>query len=120
MVRELPSANQFVAYIDAIGELDGARCLMDWKTLTSRYAEEPAGLLTLDPQLICYSWMTGISDVALVVFVRKHHPEIQYLRTLISEQQRWNLATSLQPLSVRSRPPSFLPTAGSAFPGTAA
>ena len=88
VVRELPNTNQFVAYIDAIGELDGARCLLDWKTTTSRYPEEPAGLLTLDPQLICYSWMTGISDVALVVFVRKHHPEIQYLRTSISEQQR--------------------------------
>ncbi len=88
VVRELPNANQFVAYIDAIGELDGARCLIDWKTTTSRYPEEPAGLLTLDPQLICYSWITGISDVALVVFVRKHHPEIQYLRTSISEQQR--------------------------------
>jgi hypothetical protein len=88
VVRDLSDANQFVAYIDAIGELDGARCLMDWKTTTSRYPEEPAGLLTLDPQLICYSWMTGISDVALVVFVRKHHPEIQYLRTSISEEQR--------------------------------
>ena len=82
VVRDLPNANQFVAYIDAIGELDGARCLLDWKTTTSRYPEEPVGLLTLDPQLICYSWMTGISDVALVVFVRKHHPEIQYLRTV--------------------------------------
>jgi hypothetical protein len=61
---------------------------MDWKTTNSRYPEEPAGLLTLDPQLICYSWMTGISDVALVVFVRKHQPEIQYLRTSISEEQR--------------------------------
>jgi PD-(D/E)XK nuclease superfamily len=88
MVRDLPNANQFVAYIDAIGELDGTHCLMDWKTTTSRYPEEPTGLLTLDPQLICYSWMTGISDVALVVFVRKHHPEIQYLLTSISEQQR--------------------------------
>jgi len=32
--------------------------------------------------------MTGISEVALVVFVRKHQPEIQYLKTLISEEQR--------------------------------
>jgi hypothetical protein len=38
--------------------------------------------------LICYSWLTGIPDVALVVFVRKHQPEIQYLRTSISEEQR--------------------------------
>src|SRR6202008_1359960 len=50
--------------------------------------EEPTGLLSLDPQLICYSWMTGIPDVAFVVFVRKNRPEIQYLRTSISEEQR--------------------------------
>jgi len=88
MVRELPNANQFIAYIDAIGELDGLRCLMDWKTTTSRYPEEPAGLLSIDPQLLCYSWMTGLSEVALIVFVRKHQSEIQYLRTTISEEQR--------------------------------
>ena len=41
----------FVSYIDAIGELDGKRCLIDWKTTTSRYSEEPEGLLSLDPQL---------------------------------------------------------------------
>ena len=88
VVRELPNANQFVAYVDAIGNLDGSHCLMDWKTTTSRYPDEPAGLLSLDPQLICYSWMTGISEVGLVVFVRKHQPEVQYLRTSISEEQR--------------------------------
>jgi len=44
--------------------------------------------LSLDPQLICYSWLTGIAEVALVVFVRKQQPEIQYLRTTISEDQR--------------------------------
>ncbi|MGB7494109.1 MAG: PD-(D/E)XK nuclease family protein [Candidatus Acidiferrum sp.] len=88
VVRDLPNTNQFVSYIDAIGELDGVRCLIDWKTTASRYPGEPAGLLNLDPQLICYSWMTGISEVAMVVFVRKHQPEIQYLKTSISEEQR--------------------------------
>ena len=67
VVQELPNANQFVSYIDAVGELDGLRCLIDWKTTTSRYTEEPEGLLSLDPQLVCYSWATGISEVALVV-----------------------------------------------------
>jgi hypothetical protein len=38
--------------------------------------------------LTCYSWLTGISEAALVVFVRKQQPEIQYLRTFISEEQR--------------------------------
>jgi hypothetical protein len=31
--------------------------------------------------------MTGISEVALVVFVRKNLPEIQYLKTSINEKQ---------------------------------
>lgn len=88
VLRDLPNANQFVGYVDAIGELDGVHCLMDWKTTTSRYAEAPEGLLSLDPQLICYSWLTGIAEVALVAFVRKQQPEIQYLRTSISEEQR--------------------------------
>src|SRR5581483_12494297 len=42
----------------------------------------------LDPQLICYSWISGIADVAFVVFVRKHFPEIQYLKATISDEQR--------------------------------
>ena len=78
MVRSLPSDNEFVAYIDALGELDGTQCLIDWKTTTSRHSEEPAGLLSLDPQMICYSWISGIPDVAVIVFVRKSIPEIQY------------------------------------------
>ena len=32
--------------------------------------------------------MSGIPDVAFVVFVRKHLPEIQYLKATISEEQR--------------------------------
>jgi hypothetical protein len=46
------------------------------------------GLLALDPQLICYSWMSGIADVTVVAFVRKRVPEIQYLKTTISDEQR--------------------------------
>jgi hypothetical protein len=88
LLRTLNGDNEFVSYIDALGTLDGKKCLIDWKTTTSRYAEEPQGLLTLDPQLICYSWISGISDVAFVVFVRKQQPEIQYLKASISEEQR--------------------------------
>src|ERR1700687_3316235 len=88
VVRTLPGGNDFVAYLDALGELDGKQCLIDWKTTTSRYPDDPEGLISLDPQLICYSWVTGISDVAFVVFVRKHQPEIQYLKASISEEQR--------------------------------
>jgi hypothetical protein len=88
ITRPLEQGSEFVSYIDAIGELDGKRCLIDWKTTTSRYSEEPEGLLSLDPQLICYSWISGIPDVAFVVFVRKQAPEIQYLQATISEEQR--------------------------------
>jgi PD-(D/E)XK nuclease superfamily len=87
-LRSLPGGAEFVAYMDAIGEIDGTRCLIDWKTTSSRYPDEPNGLLSLDPQLICYSWISGISEVAFVVFIRKQAPEIQYLRTSISEEQR--------------------------------
>ena len=79
--RPVSGTNDFVAYVDAIGKLDGERCLIEWKTTSSRYSEEPDGLLALDPQLVCYSWMTGISQVAQVVFVRKRLVEVQYLRT---------------------------------------
>jgi PD-(D/E)XK nuclease superfamily len=87
MARGLPDGNEFVAYIDAIGELDGTACLIDWKTTTSRYPEGPDRLLSLDPQMICYSWISGIRDVALVIFVRKSLPEIQYLKTSITDEQ---------------------------------
>ena len=86
--KPLAGQNDFVAYVDAVGELDGTRCLLEWKTTASRYPEEPAGLLALDPQLVCYSWVTGIADVAQVVFVRKRLVEIQYFRTVISDEQR--------------------------------
>jgi hypothetical protein len=88
MIRTLARGHEFVAYLDAIGELDGQRCVIDWKTTTSRYPEDPDGLLSLDPQLICYSWISGIPEVALVVFVRKDLPEIQYLKATISEDRR--------------------------------
>jgi hypothetical protein len=58
------------------------------KTTTSPYSEEPEGLLSLDPQLICYSWISRIPEVAFVVFVRKQTPEIQYMKATISEEQR--------------------------------
>src|ERR1700757_2831234 len=61
--RNLGSGNQFIAYIDAIGELDGTPCVLEWKTTSARYPDQPSGLSALDPQLICYSWMSGIEEV---------------------------------------------------------
>src|SRR3984893_10595495 len=71
LLRSLPTGSQFVSYIDAMGDLDSKPCLLERKTTTARYPEEPDGLRALDPQLICYSWMSGISDVAVIAFVRK-------------------------------------------------
>ena len=116
LTRELPENNEVVSYIDALGELDGKRCLIDWKTTTSRYSEEPDGLLSLDPQLICYSWISAISDVAFVVFVRKNHPEIQYLKAAISEDQRREYGRLVETTVGQIEAGQFPPHSGIRFP----
>ena len=57
--RSLSNGNSFVAFVDAIGELDGTPWRAGVEDISARYPEEPAGIAALDPQLICYSWMTG-------------------------------------------------------------
>jgi hypothetical protein len=116
LVRSLPNGNDFVAYVDAIGELDGNRRILEWKTTTTRYPEEPSGLLALDPQLICYSWMSGISDVALVAFVRKRFSEIQYLKTTITDQQREEFGRMVEATASHIEAGEFLPHSGIRFP----
>ena len=108
--------NEFVAYIDAIGELDGNGCLLEWKTTSKRYREEPAELLALDPQLVCYSWITGISEVAQVVFVRKRLVEIQYLHTRITDEQRREFGHLVENTIKRIDSAEFLPHRGIRFP----
>jgi hypothetical protein len=39
-VRPLANGNDFVAYVDAIGKLDGRGCLLEWKTTSARYSEQ--------------------------------------------------------------------------------
>lgn len=114
--RQVGGNNDFVAYIDAIGKFDGRRSLLEWKTSSSRYPEEPQGLLSLDPQLVCYSWMTGIAEVAQVVFVRKHAVEIQYLRTTITDEQREEFGRLIQDTIGRIESAHFLPHSGIRFP----
>jgi hypothetical protein len=108
--------NEFVAYVDAIGTLDGKRCLLEWKTSSARYPEEPTGMLSLDPQLVCYSWITGISEVAEVVFVRKKMVEVQYLKTTISEAQREEFGRLVEDTVGRIEAAEFLPHSGIRFP----
>ena len=115
-VQALRGGSEFVSYIDAIGELDGKRCLMDWKTTTSRYLEEPQELLSLDPQLTCYSWITGISEVAMIVFVRKHMPEIQYLKTSISDEQRQEFGRVVETTIAQIESGHFASHSGIRFP----
>jgi hypothetical protein len=114
--RALPSGNNFVAYVDAIGELDGTPCVLEWKTTSARYPAEPAGLSALDPQLVCYSWMTGIAEVGQVVFVRKPLVEVQYLRVTISEEQRQEFANLVDDTARRIESGLFLPHSGIRFP----
>jgi hypothetical protein len=99
-----------------LGRLDGSNCLLEWKTTSSRYPEEPQGLLSLDPQLICYSWITGIGDVAEVVFVRKRLVEIQYLRTTITEEQRQEFGHLVETTIRQIESGCFLPHSGIRFP----
>jgi PD-(D/E)XK nuclease superfamily len=116
VARTLPGGNEFVAYVDAIGELDGRHCLIDWKTTSSRYPKEPEGLLALDPQLICYSWITGISEVALAVFVRKQAPEIQYLTATISQEQRREYGGFVETTVAQIEAGQFVSHSGIRFP----
>jgi hypothetical protein len=114
--RPLAQGNDFVAYIDAIGYLDGTRCLLEWKTASSRYPEEPDDLLMLDPQLVCYSWITGISNVVQVVFVRKRLVEIQYFRTMIGDQRRTEFGQLVENTIRQIEAAQFLPHSGVRFP----
>jgi hypothetical protein len=80
------------------------------------YAEEPDGLLMLDPQLVCYSWITGIVDVAQVVFVRKRLAEIQYFQATITDAQREEFGQLVEETVRRIEAAEFLPHSGARFP----
>jgi hypothetical protein len=102
--------------VSEFGQLDDRGCLLEWKTTSSRYPEEPDGLLALDPQLVCYSWITGIAHVAMVVFVRKRLVEVQYLRTTITEEQRGEFGELVRDTIQRIESAQFLPHSGIRFP----
>jgi len=53
--------------------------------------------------------MTGISEVAEVVFVRKRLVEIQYLRTTISKEQRLEFGQLVEDTIRRIESAQFLP-----------
>ena len=94
-----------------------------WQALPARVEDQlqpipgrTGGLLSLDPQLVCYSWMTGIADVAQVVFVRKSLVEVQYLRTTITDEQRQEFGRLVEGTIRRIESADFLPHSGIRFP----
>jgi hypothetical protein len=119
IMRRLSRANDFLGYLDAIGYLDSTRSILEWKATSSRYPEQPAGLLALDPQLICYSWLTGIAEVSLICFVRKRVPEIQYLSAVISEEQRNEYGRLVESTVAQIESGSFSAHSGIRFPHSA-
>jgi PD-(D/E)XK nuclease superfamily len=116
LIRPLANGNEFVAYVDAVGHLDGSKRLLEWKTTSARYPEQPEGLTSLDLQLVCYSWITGISDIAIVAFVRKRVPEIQYLPASITDEQRQEFGQLVDATVGQIESAQFLPRPGIRFP----
>jgi hypothetical protein len=116
LIRALPNGHDFVAYLDGIGELDGTRSILEWKTTGARYPEQPEGLTSLDLQLTCYSWISGISEVAIIAFVRKRLPEIQYLKATITEEQRREFGLSVERTISQIEDLQFPPRPGIRFP----
>ena len=114
--RALSPTSQFVGYIDALGTVDATRCIIDWKTTAARYPDQPEGLLALDPQLACYSWLSGEPEVAIVAFVRKRLPEIQYLRATITEEQRREFGRLVEDSINQIEAAQFPPHPGIRFP----
>ena len=70
----------------------------------------------LDPQLVCHSWITGISHVAQIVFVRKRLVEIQYFRTTITAEHGEEFGRLVDDTIRRIESAQFLPHSGVRFP----
>jgi len=49
--RSLSSGNEFLAYVDAIGHMDGTRRLLKWKPTSARYASQWWRLYVLTNQI---------------------------------------------------------------------
>jgi hypothetical protein len=60
--------------------------------------------------------MTGIAEVAQVVFVRKSLVEVQYLRTTITDEQREEFGRLVEGTIRRIESADFLPHSGISFP----
>jgi PD-(D/E)XK nuclease superfamily len=115
--RPLPlSQRHFLAYIDALGWVDGVFCLIEWKTSTQAYPGSMPRMLELDPQLVCYSWAAQKQEVCLVNFVRKKQPEVQYLHARIRKRQWQAFAQTLDMLASEMEAGHFYPRSGIRYP----
>jgi hypothetical protein len=110
------SERHFLAYIDALGWVDGIHCLIEWKTSTQSYPESLPRMLELDPQLVCYSWAAQKQQVCLVNFVRKKQPEVQYLHARIRKRQWKALEQTIGLLASEMEGGYFYPRSGIRYP----
>jgi hypothetical protein len=60
--------------------------------------------------------MTGIAEVAQVVFIRKSLVDVQYLRTTITDEQRQEFGHLVDSTVHRIESADFLPHSGIRFP----
>jgi hypothetical protein len=60
--------------------------------------------------------MSGISDVALIAFVRKRFSEIQYLKATITDTQREEFGRMVETTASHIEAGNFLPHSGIRFP----
>jgi len=118
--RPIGNGNEFVAYIDALGHLDGERSVIDWKTTGARYPDQPAGYWLWTPNSSVIpgspenptwdSWSLCASGWSRSSICAQPSPS-----NSVTASARWSRA----PFD-KSKPPSSLPEAASAFPRTAA
>jgi len=110
------SQKDFLAYVDAIGWVDGIHSLIEWKTSGQCYPAHMGRVLELDPQLVCYSWAAQKQEVCLVNFVRKKQPEIQYLRARIRKRQWKTLEQTLDLLASEMQAGQYYARPGIRYP----
>jgi len=110
--------NDFVAYVDAIGRVDGTECLIEWKTTSARYSES----LTACWRLTRSSSATPGSPVSPKSPRWSSCANVWLRCNTCGQRLPKPSARNLQPCSrtpfSRSIPDGFSPTLASGFPRT--
>ena len=84
--------------------------------MAARYPDQPERLTSLDLNVVSYTWITGISDVAIVAFVGECAPEIQYLLASITEEQRQEFGELVEATARQIETTQFASHNGIRFP----